>query len=65
MTKEQAIQALKDGYKVTHRYFTDEEWVIERNGSYIDEQGLVLSISDFWKYRQAEWYNDGWDIFGE
>ena len=65
MTKEQAIQALKDGYKVTRRYFTDEEWVIERNGSYIDEQGLVLSISDFWKYRQAERYNDGWDIFGE
>jgi hypothetical protein len=65
MTKEQAIQAMKDNHKVTHRYFGEEEWIIERNGKYIDEQGLVIDQSEFWKYRQAEWYDDGWDIWGE
>ena len=65
MTKQEAIQSMEEGYKVTHEYFTDEEWMKLRNGVYIFEDGVKCTPNEFWKHRQAEWYNEGWSIYEE
>ena len=32
MSKEEAIQAMKEGKKVTHRFFSSDEWMTIENG---------------------------------
>jgi len=64
MTKSEAIQAMREGKKVTHRYFTDDEWVkITPTGLYEFEDGVVCPSLLFWQDRQGEYWEDGWDVF--
>lgn len=59
MTKSEAIQAMEEGKKVRHRYFSDNEWVKELNPfMYIYEDGVRHSKKGFWDIREQ---NDGWD----
>jgi len=45
MTKEEAIQALNEGKKVTHRYFSDDEWVEKlADGRYRFEDGCFILV---------------------
>lgn len=64
MSKEQAIEAMKSGAKVAHRYFSPHEWVtMEGNLTIITEEGYSVSTVEFWKYRhQEEWLTD-WSIW--
>jgi predicted choloylglycine hydrolase len=67
MTRFEAAQALKTGnVKLTHMYFTPEEWVMGiGDGKYLLEDGVICSAAEFWKWRQQEFFNDGWEIFNE
>ena len=50
MTKLEAIEAMKAGAKVTHRYFDPKEWItMEGNNTIIMEDGCALSTVEFWK----------------
>lgn len=64
MTKEEAIQAMKDGKKVTHRYFTDDEYIfINEKGDIQTEDGAKVDPDEFWKYRQQIAFNEDWELF--
>lgn len=63
MTKEEAIEHMLDGTKVTHKYFSDDEWVTIKNGLILLEDGITCTSNDFWKYRQSDFYNNGWELF--
>lgn len=64
MTKEEAIQAMKEGKKLTHRYFTSKEWVtMKEDGSYLFEDGVSCSALEFWTLRGQEGFNIDWEIF--
>lgn len=65
MTKQEAIEAMKQGNKLTHTYFTDEEWVKsdQRGIVYILEDGVECSSYEFWRCRTDESYNEGLEIF--
>ena len=64
MTKDEAIQAMKSGAKVTHQYFSDEEWItMEGNLVIITEEGYSVSTVEFWKYRPEQYQNDDWSIW--
>jgi hypothetical protein len=64
MKKLEAIEAMKSGKKVTHRYFTDGEWItMEGNLTVITEEGYAMSSVEFWKYRQGEAFETGWSIW--
>ena len=68
MTKEEAIQAMKEGKKVTHRFFTDDEFVRQPKpeiDEYEFEDGVVTSNILFWHFRKEEYWNDGWEIFND
>lgn len=64
MTKQEAIQLMKEGIKVKHRFFMEGEWVImEDSLTVINEEGHAFSTLEFWKYRNgSEWETD-WSIY--
>lgn len=64
MTKAQAIQAMKEGEKVTHRYFDSGEYIfIDQNGSITSEDGCSISYEDFWALRSAIEWDSNWNIY--
>lgn len=61
MNKSEAKAELKKGAVLTHKYFTPDEFISEKEGVIIDENGYKLH--DFWKYRENEGFEDGWEFF--
>lgn len=57
MNKKEAIQAMQEGKKITHKYFTPEEWMTMRKGMIVLEDRVVCTPEEFWKWRTAI----GWD----
>jgi hypothetical protein len=51
MSKEEAIQAMKEGKKVTHRFFSSDEWMTIENGFLLLEEGVRISLEDFFNFR--------------
>ena len=63
MTKTQAIQAMREGRKVTHYYFSPEEWVKENCHLYQFEDGCLSSPEEFWRHRQGPEWGENWEIW--
>jgi len=63
MNKEQAIEAMLKGKKVTHEYFTDNEWM-KLNGHFEVEfeDGCKIDVDTFWKDRQGAGWETGWSL---
>lgn len=65
MNKYEAINAMREGKKVTHRFFVDGEYITMDGNFIVDEAGNKFSQLDFWKDRiQEAWEND-WEIVQE
>lgn len=63
MTKEKAIELMKAGARLTHHFFSSEEWVsINNEGLYCFEDGCVCEPEEFWKWRQDPAWDNGWDL---
>lgn len=65
MTKSEAIIAMKEGLKVTHRYFTDDEFITMKFNKIIDENNYSFCPEEFWMYRTNPWFDSGWSLFKE
>jgi hypothetical protein len=65
MTRAEAIKAMREGKKVTHRYFTPEEWATQEKGEILLEDGVRCSPAEFWRDRTTQWFDDGWELFKE
>lgn len=66
MTKDEALAALEDGEKITHEFFTSNEFI--QKGTVHDlmfEDGCECSFAEFWHYRSESWWDDNWSIFKE
>lgn len=65
MTKLEAIEQMKAGQKLTHRYFTSDEWVKSNQSGtrLILEDGVEGSPHEFWQWRTDESWNSDWEIF--
>jgi hypothetical protein len=63
MNKDQAIVAMMEGKKVTHRYFGPDEWVSMENGSILLTSGIKCPPKEFWKHRSAHCWNNGYKLF--
>lgn len=65
MTKQEAIEAMREGKKVSHRHFSPEEWMTIEAGNIITlEDGCKCFINDFFSYRiDPSWEND-YQIWG-
>lgn len=65
MTRQEAVEAMIAGKKVTHSTFTADEFITMENGNIktiLDEQGYNLPADEFWELRQQPEWDDGWSI---
>ena len=68
MTKSEAIKALSEGKKISHRYFDDHEWIkLATNGSgdIEMENGCKIGQVTFWSDRCNPSFDIDWEIFEE
>lgn len=65
MTKAEAIQAMQDGKKVTHRHFFPGEWMTMRMGMMVLEDGVVCTLQEFWQWRTNPAWDDGYKLFND
>lgn len=63
MTKEEAIFAMENGEKVTHRVFLPEEYIYMSSGELYDEDGRHLYQHHFWQQRKGELWDTHWEIW--
>jgi len=65
MNRAQAQCALLEGKKITHKFFTDNEYVKHRpeDNKLVDESGQVLNKMHFWMSRDDGKWDTGWSIF--
>jgi hypothetical protein len=66
LTKSQAIQAMVEGKKVRHRYFSPYEWMKMRSTThFIFEDGVICTFDFFWQDRFGKDWETGWSIIPE
>ena len=65
LTKEDAKQAMREGKKVTHKYFSPGEWATMENGMVILEDGVRCSSQEFWHWRQQSFFDNDWSLYKE
>lgn len=65
MTKVEAIRLMEQGKKVTHRYFSPNEFATIKDGQIVTEEGYSVPMKEFWAYRNVDGWNDGWEEFVE
>jgi hypothetical protein len=65
MTKEQALQAMIDGEKVTHRYFSSDEYIYMVAQNIFTEDGFDCGTVNqaFWRQRDGENWETGWSLY--
>jgi hypothetical protein len=63
MTKAEAIQAMIDGNKVTHKYFSDKEYIFIDGEIFVDECGCRIEPYEFWYFRIEEYWETDWEIY--
>lgn len=61
MTKQEAIWAMEEGKKVTHRYFSSDEWISLVDRRIISEDGV--RHDSFWELHTDAAYETDWEIF--
>ena len=65
LSKSEAIRAMREGKKVTHQYFTSDEWMrLTPSGLYQFEDGVVCPSLLFWGDRKGEQWETGWSLYG-
>ncbi len=64
-TKAEAIEKMKEGIKMRHCHFSDDEWAIMENGKMVLEDGVRCSPHEFWHWRIDDSWNTGWGLYEE
>lgn len=64
MTKREAIEQMHKGMKITHRYFSPDEWMTMRSdGMMVLEDGVICTPEDIWRWRTSIDWDDGYSLF--
>lgn len=65
LSKEEAIEAMRQGKKVTHRYFDSTEWATLVGNRIVFEDGVEMWLGDFLADRQKKEWDTDWFLFTE
>lgn len=65
MTKQEAIEAMRRGVRITHTAFTDDESMVIVGPYIIFEDGNHCKFDEFWKTRTTKCWEDGYSIWRE
>ena len=64
-TKQEAIYLMKKGVKMTHAFFSHEEWVTIKNEDMLFEDGSSCSQNQFWADRGSREWLFNWSEWKE
>lgn len=62
MNIAEALKELDLGNKITHRFFTDEEYLVKIEGSILTEEGYIVT-REFWELRTGEEWQIDWELY--
>jgi hypothetical protein len=62
MTREEAYNSMMAGEKITHQYFSKDEFYEVKDGRVFAEDG-VNHTKVFWSGDQYSWRENGWEIY--
>lgn len=66
MTKQEAFDySRKTGSKITHRHFSDQEFIIVSGGMVTTTEGYLGNLQEFMSYRTDESWDTDWELFPE
>lgn len=54
---------MKEGKKVTHRFFASGEWMTIKNGVLLLEDGVLISLEDFFNIRNDSLWENGYELY--
>ena len=63
MKKHEAKELMKQGKKITHTWFTPDEWMTIEDSELLFEDGIRCSQTEFWEYRTHSSWNDGYSLY--
>lgn len=61
MTLEEMIPLAQQGVKMTHRYFTNEEWLILRGNVILFEDGVEIFLKEW--VGDKDYLKTGWEVW--
>lgn len=64
LSKSEVIQALLEGKKVTHRCFSEGEFIYQEGNWYYDESGYRSKPELFWWDRKSPVFETDWSLYG-
>ena len=63
-SKQEAISIMQQGYRITHKWFTSDEWItMDDKGHIVFEDGHKCSLNVFFMSRTDDTWNDGYSIY--
>lgn len=65
MSRDQAYAAMQEGYKITHQYFTKEEYYHIDNGRILDEGGINHTSVFYDDSGTSAWRANGWYVYND
>jgi len=65
MNKSNAITYMNKGYKVTHQYFSKNEWMMFLNGKIQFEDGCRCDSKEFWAGRKGNEWDTGYSLWSK
>jgi len=63
MNKEEAIQQMKKGVKITHQYFSSDEWMTMEGNKIVLEDSVRCSEREFWHWRKNAGWETGYSVY--
>ena len=65
LTRDEAIASARKGNKITHRYFTPDEWFIIHGDLMRFEDNVSCTIEEFYSTRTDVSWRDGYAVWKE
>lgn len=63
MNKTEALNAMRNGDRITHTYLGPKEWITLDNNEILFEDGCRCTQTMFWQDRTSKEWDDGYDYF--
>lgn len=55
---------MQEGKRITHRNFSPDEWMtMSKGGAILLEDGVRCSLSEFFRWRTGESWEDGYSLY--
>lgn len=63
LSKEDAMKLIKQGHKITHICFSDDEFIEWKLGQIKTEEGYHINEKEFFKYRHLEVWDNNYKLY--